>query len=212
MAFGGNAGHPFPIGFFRGNASPPGPITSPHNFVYASDGDLNDVFYFIGRNDGVDPWVNPYPTFIDTLFSSLQGGNLLNPTDRIASGDPGSNNVANSWLTFDLGASRTLVLATYSILNRLSDGTRALRNFKVRGTNTVASFDNTGIDGASWTDIDDRVADTTMSTVANTWATYVVGSTPSAYRYIQLLQTGVNALGDDYLLLNEVQLYGVLQF
>lgn len=182
---------------------------------YVSNGDLNDMFYFIGTAYGAQAWTNPTPVKISGLFSSTNAGSPTDLTNRAyAVDDPGTGNTANSYMVFDLAGANSNNLRAqvlkYSLKNRASDGTRSPRNWKLQGTNSVATWDVTGVNAATWVDIDVRVADTTMPTTAGVWATYTVASTPAAYRYLRILQNGVNAAGDNFLLINEMQFYGNL--
>jgi hypothetical protein len=65
---------------------------------------------------------------------------------------------------------------------------------------------------ATWTDLDTHSGDTSMANSAFAWLTCTLAPVPSAYRWFRILQTGTNADGDNFLALNEVELYGTLNY
>ncbi len=180
--------------------------------TYSSDGDTNGVYYFIGTQFGAQTWANPYPTYVNGLTNPSNGVTVGAFSDRITTGEFGTTNTANAYCAVDLGSGRTLQLLKYSVRNRNSDGTRAIRNFKLQGTNNVATWDATGVGAATWADLDVRTADTSMPTTGASWGTYTLATIPLYYRYLRLLQTGVNALGDNFLILTELEFYGRLRY
>lgn len=218
MAFGGTAGHPFPLGFFRNPAPAPPPITSPHTFVYISDGDANGVFNFLGTNYGLGSWVNPITEgFLAGFFTNHGGGaEAFAYVDRADTAAPYTTNTAGTYAMFDLGDGNSLAVDTISIRN-IGPGNlaaRAIRNFKVQGSNDVASNDDAGAGAATWDDIDIRINDTTMSDViASSWGTYAANqSNTTPYRHVRVLSTGVNANSDNFFNYTEFEFYGTLTF
>jgi hypothetical protein len=192
-----------------GNVSPP----SPKRLNYVYDGDTGGASYFIGTGFGLNSWANPTPGSVLGLFSTTFAGTPTDLTDRAVSVQKGTNNVANSYIAIDFGAGRSLQVNTYSLA--CGDSGRALRNFKLQGTNAVATWDVTGVNAATWTDIDVRVADTTMPAGTNgAWGTYFITAAgfPSAYRYLRILQNGLNSNSDNFLFLSEWEFYGSLNF
>lgn len=190
----------------------PTPPASPQTFTYVSDGDANGIFYFIGRNLGTAAWTNPdTAAYLVSVRSSDNGGTANDLVNRAAE-NTYSLNAANSWIAVDLGAGRSAVVSDYSLRLRNVVDTRAMRNWKLQGTNTSASNSVADLDAATWTDIDTRVGDTTMAASSGSWGFYTVPGSPSGYRYLRILQNGVNGLGDNYLTLCEWELYGVLSY
>lgn len=189
-----------------------GNVTSPDvPLTWVSNGDANGVFYYIGTAFGSVSWSNPQPSAEIRVFlyqnpSSLTNASITNRTSD--SGYIGGGSLPN-YIAFDLGNNnRKLLLTDYSVQNYNQDN-RYLRNWKLQGTSTVGSWDHTGINGASWTDLDVRSGDTTMNGGASSWGHYTIGSPGSTrYRYFRLLQTGGDSLGGNYLCVSEVELYG----
>ncbi len=184
-------------------------IYGPQVFTYVSNGDANGVIYAIGTNFGAEGFSNPHTTGRIVAVRSSNGlGTAADLTDR-ATNDTFSNDVANSWIAVDLGVTRTLVLTKYTLRNRTT-ADRAIRNWKMQGTNTSASNSVADIEAATWTDIDTRINDTSMAATADQFATYTVTGTPAAYRYLRFLQNGTNSGADNYLTMAEIEFYGTL--
>jgi hypothetical protein len=194
-----------------------GIVATTYTATYASNGDANGIFYFAGQNfSSSGTWTNPSIAGRTPIVRSSNDGtsdNLL--VDRATNLDTKTNNIANSWVAVDLGApagagNRTAVLNKYSLQNRGTN--RAVRNWKLQGSNNPASNSITDLAAATWTDIDTRVGDTTMADSANAWATYTITGTPAAYRWFRILQNGTNAQADNYLCVAEIELYGTLNY
>lgn len=188
----------------------PTPPTSPHTFVYVSDGDANGILYFIGTLFGTAGFSNPNPTFTDAVLSAVNSGQGSFYSDRSTANDVTTTNTNPAWFVIDLGSGRDLVVTTYSLQNRNhpSDNLRAIRNWKLQGSNNPASNSVVDLDAATWDDLDVRVSDTTMATTQYSWGTFTVSPTPAAYRWFRILQNGGNASGDGFLCVGEIELYG----
>jgi len=184
----------------------------PLNWV--SNGDSNGVFYYIGTDFGINSWSNPQATgqilaaaYPNTTSGTVSKWTNRNPEYEYVGGGGGTN-----WIAFDLGNdNRQLLLKEYTFQN-YSSADRYARNWKIQGTNSVASWNSAGIIGASWTDLDTRVNDTTMGGGAYAWAHYTIASPGSnRYRFFRILQTGGDSLGGNYICTNEIELYGDFQ-
>lgn len=201
--------HQFLATIRTASPSPPG---SPQTFTYVSDGDTNDIFYFIGRNFGTASWANPHPARITNVRSTDLVGTPADLTDRAAQ-DTYTDNLNNSWIVSDLGSGVAVVLSKYLIRIRNVADPRAIRNWKIQGSNDPVSNSVIDLEAATWVDIDSRVADTTMPNTSGVWQVYTVPSMPAAYRWIRFLENGANSSGSDFFLtICEWQLYGVLTF
>lgn len=205
----------FPFSYWKSGATPTPPPTDPNPItrIYVSDGDANGVFYFAGQNfttSGV--WANPHTDGrVVVVRSSNDVGTATDVVDRTTN-DSYTGNAVNSWVAIDLGVARSAVVTKYSLRNR-SFADRAIRNWKLQGTNSAASNSVADLAAAAWTDLETRTGDVTMASVANQWATYTLGATPAAYRWLRILQTGVNAGGDYYLTAaTEIEFYGTLSY
>lgn len=187
------------------------PLQSPVTLTYASPGDANGVAYLLGTAFGTIPWTNPHNSLQCVVVrSSSENGSESDLVNR-ATENTHTANVAGSWVTIDLGVGRSLIVADYVLQNR-SFADRAMRNWKLRESNDVASNTITDIDLATWVDIDVRVSDATMAVAANAFAHYSVSPTPGGGRWLQILSTGLNSGGDNYLTLAEFEFYGVFSF
>lgn len=200
-------------------------------FTYVSNGDANGMFYFIGQNylsSGV--WANPSgasanPTTGGNVAAfagpaAITTGTVNSWTDRSSGGDFVSNNSLNQWQLIDLqqrhSVDVTARVTSYNLQNRGTagaDATRAIRNWKLQGSNNVGILNNANVAAATWDDIDVRVSDGTMAASASAWGYYVCNqSNTTAYRFLRITNTGVNANGDNFLCVGEIEFYGLLFF
>jgi hypothetical protein len=187
-------------------------LTRPTIFNYVANGDPNGIFYYAGQNfDPVGTWTNPSTAGRTPIVRSSNDGtsdNLL--VNRTADVDTKTGNIANSWIAMDMGGSRSAIISKYSM--QLRGTNRAIRSWKFQGSNNAASNSIADLAAATWTDLDTHSGDTSMSDSAFAWLTCTLSATPAAYRWFRILQTGTNAQGDNYLALNEVELYGTLNY
>jgi hypothetical protein len=206
----------FPFSFWSPQGPPPGD-PNPITLSYASDFDTNGVIYFAGKNFATGgTWTNPHTAGRCTvvLSSNVLAGSPAILVDHAINDTYASNNSSGEWLAIDLGSGRSLTVGQYWMKQRQTTATQAMRNWKLQGTNTVATNDITGVNAATWTDLDTRVNDTTMSNVITaSTGLYTVGGSPSAYRYFRIITTGPNANVTDYnIQLCEIEFYGVLGY
>src|SRR6266850_1761129 len=111
------------------------PPTSPQTFTWVSNGDTNDVFYFLGRNFGTASWTNPHTAGRCTwIRSSDPGGDaaISAMCDR-AQSYLTTGNSSGEWFAVDMGSTRTLVVSDYSLQNGAADGINAPKNWKLQG-------------------------------------------------------------------------------
>ena len=167
------------------------------NLNYTSDGDSNDIFYFIGTVNNTTTFTNPQSiaNAISIQVNTLSNGTLLNLTDRSVNG-LATTDVANSNVTINLGSNRTLLLNKYSIRSR-NIGSTYIRNWKLQGSN----------DNSTWVDLDTQTNNATI-TAASGWVSITVTGLTVAYQYFKLVQNGLNASSTNVLNLGELQLYG----
>jgi hypothetical protein len=184
------------------------PPSSGTNLTYVSDGDTNGLFYWLGTNLGTVAWANPAGTVrLSVLASTTEFGSVNMLSDRAPSNFY-SNNAANQWIAWALESGRTISVARYTIRNRSFDTNHLPRNWVLEGTNSVTTFDIAGINAATWTAIDTKVNDATL-TATNQYYTIVPNGSNAPYRYIRLRQSGTNSTGAGYFTVNELELYGV---
>jgi hypothetical protein len=188
----------------------PVPTQTGKTLTYSSAGDSNGLFYWLGSRGGT--WSNPLTSqVISAVISSLQAGSLSQLCDR-QSNSPGivTNNSSNSWILIDIGA-RKLKCNAYTLRHR--DSTQFpgyyLRNWKLQGTNVLASMSISDINNATWTDLDVRTSNTSINSNAG-WGYFTVAENPSEFTYWRLIQTGINSSNSHELMLGEIEIYGIL--
>lgn len=178
--------------------------------TYSSAGDTNGFIYYIGTLLNGGTFANPDSSVGGTLaFASSTGNGVTSEvTNRASSSEWHTNGSAGQWLVLDLGYGRTFRPNVYTLQNGTASSAFAIRNWKLQGSNNVASNDITGVNAATWTDIDVRVNDTTMTTSNASWATYSVTQPATGYRWFRVLSTGLNANNTQHLVVGEIELYG----
>lgn len=175
-------------------------IISTADFTWISNGDTNGIFYFIGQNFGRGTWSNPVSSRVTGSVSGTYAGTIADVTDRSA-GQMITNNAVSSWLKWDFGASK-LRITDYSLRGRLDNGGAASpRNWKLQGSN----------DNSNWTDLDEQI-DNPIFSGQGIWTHLVVSNLTGSWRYVRLLQTGLNNEGDYYLTASEIEFYGTLRY
>jgi hypothetical protein len=177
------------------------------SLTYVSDGDTNDLFYWLGTNLGTTTWSNPAGTSALTVVaSSADLGTPDSLSDRVPSNFY-TIDAPDQWIAWALASGKTIAVSRYTIRSRNFDTNHLPRNWVLEGTNSVSTFDITGINAATWTAIDTRSSDSTLTAV-NQYYTMVVNGSGSAFRYIRLRQTGINSNSGFYFTPAELALYG----
>lgn len=185
-----------------------------------TSGDKNGLFYYL-RQSSSDVALDPLNSGRINCISSgaLAGGVLNNLFDRGAYHASGTisgytrsiltSNVAGNWVAFDLGAGTSIRLTNYTLQNGLYDAGHLMRNWKLQGSLNAGllPFDLTNIPSMTWVDLDTRVNDTTLTSVAQ-WVNFIPSVTSTAYRFFRLLSTGASANGQQYFQLGQIELYG----
>jgi len=184
------------------------------DLTYSAVGDILGFFYLVGTNYGAGAWTNPHNAGrVTAIMSSEQFSGPSEYFDRNPVPDVITFNSPNSWVAVDLGASNLLTINKCTLRNRGTeggDGSRAIRNFKIQGSSNVATNNAAGVNAATWVDIAVFANNTNMTTVNGSWGVYDILGNTNAYRWIRILQNGVNALGDHHLVISEIELYGHL--
>jgi hypothetical protein len=176
---------------------------------YVSNGDINGLFYYLGTNALTTTYTNPIPGTIPAAASTIEAGSLVNLADRIIN-EVYTNSVANSWFAFKLGT-WSISITRYTLRSRSVDNNHLPRNWVLEGTNAVSTFDVAGLNAASWTTIDTRSGDATL-TVANQYYTLVANGSSTSFQYMRIRNTGLNSSSSNYLILGEIEFYGTLSF
>jgi len=175
---------------------------------YTSDGDINGLFYYLGTTKLTAAFTNPqFNGSITAVASSTEGGSVQLLSDR-TSNQFYSNNAANSWVAFNITDNSKIAISKYTIRSRPSNASQQLRSWVLEGTNTVTTFDVTGINAATWVPIDTRNNDATLVN-ADQYYTLTANGSTTPFRYLRFRQTGLNASSADYLVLGELEFYGI---
>jgi E3 ubiquitin-protein ligase HECTD1 len=176
--------------------------------TYVSDGDTNGLFYWLGTNLGTTAWSNPAGSSQLGLIASTSEFGTANMLSERAPSNFYTNNLPNQWIAWALDAARTISVDKYTLRNRNFDTNHLPRNWVLEGANTISNFDIAGINAATWTAIDTKVNDATLTTI-DQYYTIAPNGSNAAYRYIRLRQSGTNSNGANYFTVNELELYGV---
>lgn len=187
-----------------------GPITE--TFTYATDGDANGLFYRLGTDFGSIAWTNPHTAGECTFIrSTALAGTDSDFCNRATDYNTTDNN-SGEWIAVDIGAGRLMTVSDYLLQNGAQDGLNAPSNWNLQGSNDVATNDITGVNAATWTDIDTRVSDTSIAQTVGSWGHFTLGAVPAQYRFFRILATGVNRQGLNFLQVSELELYGDLDY
>lgn len=188
----------------------PGPTTE--TLAFSSSAALNGVLFRLGTNFGAVPWENPHTEGRCVVVRSDHGAgsstDMAGLVDRATEFDQYSTDTAGSWIAVDLGEDRSLVVAKYTLQNR-DFADRAIRNWRLQGSNNGGDNSVGDLAAATWFDIDIKEPNSDMAPVANQFASYDPSEgNINDYRWIRVIQTGLNSSGDNYLTLAEIELYG----
>ena len=180
------------------------PTTSTKELIYATNGDTNGVCYWIGTNYGQSAWSNPHLSGrVTCQMSSIDQGAPENLVDRAGGKVNQTKNIPNSWDFIDLGKGNQLIPKHYTLQNRGMHLEHVIRNWKLQGSNNVASNTIADIESATWVDLDVRINDTTMADAPDAWGNYQVSNIITGYRWLRILQNGLTSHGTNYLLVSE---------
>jgi E3 ubiquitin-protein ligase HECTD1 len=175
------------------------PTSTNKTLTYASDGDTNGVFYYLGTNKGTEAWSNPSTKVTLSASSILSGRGVERLVDRSAeelTGDAHTNRENNAWFKVDFGSNR-LQIKYYTLQARKTIDQQP-RSWLFQGSN----------DDVTYTDIDIQNNNATLSN-GSFYRKQITGQT-SGYRYYKLTQTDTNSSGDTYFTLGEWEFYGTL--
>lgn len=175
-----------------------GILRSSVSLQFSSFGDQQGVFWYLGTNGLSQNWVNPVTLgALNISASSLLAGTVNQIVDRASNSLWYTANSPNQSVVFDLW--RWRLTPTDYVIRHSGETGFYLRNWKLQGSN----------DNATWIDLDTRSNNTTINAI-NAWGRFSVSGATASYRYLRLLQTGVNSNNDNFLVLAEVEFYGVL--
>ena len=161
-------------------------VTTTHTFE--AFGDSNGLIY---AATGLGQ-----PVVLSTS-GSVGGGSLSDLIDR-GTDDIYISGAVGTWVQLDFGANCTVSPNYFAIRNN-SNNYDPLRNWEWRGSNDLTT----------WTVLDTRVNDATLST-ASVWGGWSPnGELEGSYRYLRLVRTGATGGGGaNYIRIGELEVYG----
>jgi hypothetical protein len=181
--------------------------------AYASDGDSNGLFYYRGSAGGTAAWANPTGGAVLSLASTLDGASNTQSLINRADDDFYTTDAASSWVAFDVGTGDFFVISDYLLRARpfLGAGydTQHIRSWVLEASNSIPAWTVAGLNTATWTALDARTSDATLST-NSVWGRFLVAGNSTSYRYYRIRQLGLNSSSADYLSLSEIEFYGIL--
>lgn len=179
---------------------------------YVSDGDNNDIFYFMGTNYGTQAWANPEGTArLTTTHTGLASSydDLSRPTDNQSpanasggGGQPGISPNASSQatLTFNFLTCKVrptrVDVSTYSLGNGAP--AYAHNNRQVQVSNN----------GSTWITLN-NAGNASLSNAVEWWNVFDDNSVEEYYQYVRYVWT-VGTQGFSWQSLGEVKIYGDL--
>lgn len=175
------------------------PITRAH-----TTDKLDGIFGYIGTRGGFSmhhnpaletAWTPAYYTATQSSTWSIGAADKATDGDYSDAGASHTTNEIGAWWKADFGAGHTMTLTHFGMIGRLTSGYHP-RNFTVQGSN----------DDSAWNDL---LVVTGDGPDGGTWYSAAVAGA-GAYRFIRILETGVNAHGDYYLVIGELEFWGTL--
>jgi hypothetical protein len=163
--------------------------------LFASNGDANGVFYYLGRNKNTQTWTNPKTeNRLGVTASSVLGGQspIESLVDRSESHFH-TNSQSNPWIEFDILNPNSLLLTHWSYRARDNDPSYIPSQLSLSAS----------IDGTSYVEIDRR----SFAVTQNNWVTFPV-SVPNQVYYRKFKFTLPAAT---YFTAGEFELYGFLK-
>ncbi len=169
--------------------------------TFASTGDANGVFNYIGTQYASGAWVNPVDSgqVAITSSSGVSTGTVGMWADRTISvfhtGD-----VAGSYITIDLGVGRSLLLNYYTYQSRGDV------NYGRTPSWTLLASNN----GTNWAVVDSQT-NYAFGASVGAWAAIPVSNQVTAYRYWRLRSDAHTGFGNN-LNGSELEFYGLFKF
>ncbi|MBC6436214.1 discoidin domain-containing protein [Nostoc sp. HG1] len=174
--------------------------TTVTQYNFASVGDTNGVIYAIGTNKNTTAFSNPsLDNRIGVTSSSILNNNPFTKAFGRIPTVAHSLNGGIQWLKIDFGSNNKIKINKYIIQGRDDFNGHHPRNWELQGSN----------DDASWAVIDSQVNNSSIN--QGTWFQSAVITSAILYRYLRVIQTGLNSSGDTYLALGQMEFYGELQ-
>ena len=164
------------------------------------------VLHSIGTDYGQRAWVNPHiDGKVIAVMSSIQHGAPHKFVGRSNDGQCYTKHVANSWMSVDLGAARTVV-PTHYCLRSSGNSSHVVRHWTLEGKAADAG-------AKDWQEIRRHDNDATMAAQDHSVGAWPVDAGGRAFRHLRIRQHGKNPAssnGSDYLMCCGFEVYGTL--
>ena len=172
--------------------------------------DTSDFFYLAGTNFGAISWQAPHGFSVNTFFSSLVNSAASGLTSRTA-GLLYTANTSGSYALLDLAfnaANRKLAPSYLRFQHGGNDGTHRLTSLRARATNTLESFDSSGVSSAIWTTL--QTWSLSLSSTGFAWSPLLAFAPSDPYRYLLLDSLNQTSSGNWYFMMGELLLWGAV--
>jgi E3 ubiquitin-protein ligase HECTD1 len=180
----------------------------PLEFEYIHDWDKNGVLYWLGTQCGsLSKRLNPARYNLVTIsMSGIGMGDVVDICDTGAypTGCCWTLPALGSWIQVDLGKNMMFQPTAYTLHHGGAVHLGYLRNWRFEASN----------DGKNWVLLREHVQDTRLQRRSPfaTWVVPVAASGSAGYfRYVRILQNGLNQLGTHHLVCRALELYGVFR-
>ena len=156
------------------------------------------MLYFLGTKSHSTAYANPHKSDDVKASRSYDGAEDFVGREKV---DCYTDNVANSWMTVDLGFGRALQVDHYCLRHGYENVKYVLRNWNLEGSNN----------NIDWTVLREHNDDTSLAEKAYSESHWDVNSAASnsPYRFFRILQTGPNSNRDHFLTCCGIELYGM---
>ena len=173
-----------------------------------SDFDTNGLLHWIATGGGQRAWSNPHTQGLVKVTAS----GVCNGSGHATFGEQHfvnreasatsfySTNVPNSWVMVDLGAANAVRPSRYTLRNRGDGDYCHLRHWRLEGSE----------DGQQWTALRSHANDSALTGVNGT-ASWAVEGAARTFRYLRVLMTGKCSSNCDNLVVNGLEVYGVVE-
>lgn len=176
--------------------------TSSRSFTFSKDFDKNGVLYYLGKH-GRTFWNNPADTLqVMVTFSDHGDGEIVGQASDAASRKPitcRTKSGKKSWICYDLGRSRRLVINHYTLRHGGPSKEMALQHWRLEGSEN----------GNDWVTLFTHFNEQALQKKYGTGSWPIKGA-PTAYRYFRIIQIGPNTSGSHELSIGGIELYGTL--
>lgn len=174
------------------------------DFSFSGCGDKNGVLYYIG-SDGGSMYTNPYKRGRVNVEMSSINKDIFKKDSFVDHGECDNfhtENEPNAWMAVDLGAQHLLQPTFYSLKTPNVPNLHNPRHWRLEGSNSTT-------DASSWRLVREHGHDESLSgsCICQPWK---IEDVTDSYRYFRIRQTGFNSAGDNYLIVNSIELYGKL--